>query len=104
MFHINLAGIGLGNGLIDVTQQTEPMIDYAYYHGLIDSTQRKNIVLEWERCYAPGHEEDYQEEPKPYHSFNGTYVDQQCLCFVIHGAILLYTDPIQFKQSQMNVV
>ena len=71
---INLAGIGLGNGLIDVTQQTEPMIDYAYYHGLIDSAQRKNIQLEWERCYTEGHEEDYQDEPEPYHSFNGTKV------------------------------
>lgn len=68
--HINLAGIGLGNGLIDVTQQTTPMIDYAYFHGLIDSKQRQHFYNEWEHCYMPGKEDAMQPEPKPYHSFN----------------------------------
>lgn len=47
---INLAGIGLGNGWMDANIQGPAVIDYAYWHGMIDSHTMKALHNEWHNC------------------------------------------------------
>jgi carboxypeptidase C (cathepsin A) len=48
--HINLSGIGLGNGWMDARVQGPAVIDYAYWHGIIDSNTAKSMHNEWDNC------------------------------------------------------
>lgn len=65
LHHIPLAGIGIGNGLLDSRVQGPIRIDYAFFHGMIDTYTRNNLHLLWDLCINP--ENDMQE---PIHSFN----------------------------------
>lgn len=47
---INLKGIGLGNGWMDAKIQGPAVIDYAYWHGMIDSLTSKALHNEWINC------------------------------------------------------
>ncbi|KAG7338085.1 serine carboxypeptidase [Nitzschia inconspicua] len=70
-FQTPLTGIAIGNGKIDAITQDPAIIDYAYWHGLIDLGTKEYLYAEWDHCIAnmkagkmgPG------TEPKPFHSF-----------------------------------
>jgi carboxypeptidase C (cathepsin A) len=73
---IPLAGIALGNGWIDARLQGPAVIDYAYWHGMLDQYTRENLHAEYEHCMknyysksrsAASNEDD---EPEPFHKFN----------------------------------
>jgi carboxypeptidase D len=49
---MNLEGIGLGNGWMDAKVQGPVVIDYAWWHGMIDSTTRDALHAVWENCKA----------------------------------------------------
>mmetsp|Transcript_778 Transcript_778/g.1478 ORF Transcript_778/g.1478 Transcript_778/m.1478 type:complete len:392 (+) Transcript_778:802-1977(+) len=59
---INLSGIALGNGWADVKDQGPAVIDYAYWHGMMDSVTRDAFHQEWEHCI-----QQKGSEPKPFH-------------------------------------
>lgn len=59
---VNLQGIALGNGWADVDNQGPAVIDYAYWHGMIDSITRDAFHKEWEHC-----KQRTGEEPPPFH-------------------------------------
>lgn len=48
--HIKLTGIGLGNGWMDASVQGPAVIDYAYWHGMIDSNTARSMHNEWSNC------------------------------------------------------
>jgi len=73
---INLKGIALGNGWVDVRVQGPAVIDYAWWHGMIDSYSAKAFHQEWENC------KDGSEQPPPFHAFT---VPDECN---IMGAVL----------------
>jgi carboxypeptidase C (cathepsin A) len=60
---IPLTGIGLGNGWMDASVQGETVIDYAYWHGMIDSTARLALHEIWKDCVAGA-----RMDP-PFHDF-----------------------------------
>ena len=60
---INLAGIGLGNGWIDASTQGKTVIDYAYWHGMIDSTAKESLHEVWEHC------QNREPMEAPFHDF-----------------------------------
>lgn len=62
--HINLAGIGIGNGWIDSRVQGPMVIDYAWSHGMIDSSAARAFKTEWENC-----KDGSRGQPKPFHRF-----------------------------------
>jgi carboxypeptidase C (cathepsin A) len=47
---MNLSGIALGNGWIDGMVQGPTVIDYAYWHGMIDSTAKETLYKVWGEC------------------------------------------------------
>jgi carboxypeptidase C (cathepsin A) len=61
---INLAGIGLGNGWIDVETQGPMVIDYAWWHGLIDTQTKAALHTHWLACTEPE-----LDEQAPFHNF-----------------------------------
>jgi carboxypeptidase C (cathepsin A) len=73
---IPLAGIALGNGWIDARVQGPAVIDYAYWHGMLDQYTRENLHAEYEHCmknyYSTGRgaASDEGGEPEPFHEFN----------------------------------
>lgn len=60
---INLAGIGLGNGWIEAETQGPAVIDFAWWHGLIDSNTKDSLHEVWKDCVAR------KKMPPPFHSF-----------------------------------
>jgi carboxypeptidase D len=50
--HIPLEGIAIGNGAYDAVSQEGAVIDFCYYHGLIDATTRDAMHAEFESCMA----------------------------------------------------
>jgi carboxypeptidase C (cathepsin A) len=74
---INLVGIGLGNGWMDATVQGPVVIDYAWWHGMIDSTTRDAFKGVWEQCKSGS-----KEMEEPFHDFT---VPDECN---IMGAVL----------------
>jgi len=87
---VNLAGIGLGNGWIDVTIQGPMVIDYAWWHGMIDSVTRDAFHSEWKHCLRTS------SQPKPFHSFT---VPDEC---GIMGALLDAAGANQFDWGAPN--
>jgi carboxypeptidase C (cathepsin A) len=75
---MNLAGIGLGNGWMDAKVQGPVVIDYAWWHGMIDSTTRDALKGVWEQCSKA----DNVEMSAPFHAFT---VPDECN---IMGAVL----------------
>jgi len=70
-----------GNGWIDAIVQGPAVIDYSWYHGMIDAPTRYNLFLEWEDCLADYYEQMFSkhgsdvEFKMPYHPFN---VQDEC--------------------------
>lgn len=62
--YIHLSGIGLGNAWMDAMQQGPTVIDYAWWHGLIDSPTRNGLHEIWEQCKAGG-----DSLSPPFHKF-----------------------------------
>ena len=79
-FAFPLAGIGLGNGLMQADVQGPAVIDYAYWHGLIDEKTRGAVHAEFEHCMKKQQQDhrrkrsssdkEEEEEPYPFHKFN----------------------------------
>lgn len=68
-FIVPLAGASLGNGWVNGNIQGPSVIDYSWYHGLIDKPTRDALHVEWENCIARrGRPKDV--EPPPFHPFN----------------------------------
>jgi carboxypeptidase C (cathepsin A) len=61
---VPLAGIALGNGWADVNIQGPMVIDYAWWHGMIDSVTRDALHEEWQHCSLKT-----GKEPSPFHPF-----------------------------------
>jgi carboxypeptidase C (cathepsin A) len=77
---IPLAGIAMGNGWMNALVQGPAVIDYAWWHGMIDSTTKAALHQEWDNCKMTSsdtdddviyrhHHHSYQSEPKPFHRF-----------------------------------
>jgi carboxypeptidase D len=64
---IPLAGIALGNGWVDAIRQGPMVIDYAWWHGMIDTVARDALSNVWEECVR--HFRNDQHMPKPFHDF-----------------------------------
>jgi hypothetical protein len=60
---IHLSGIALGNGWIDARVQGPAVIDYAYWHGMIDSATHRAMHAEWDNC------KDGSPQDPPFHDF-----------------------------------
>lgn len=52
--HINLAGIAIGNAWMDGRIQGSTVIDYAFWHGMIDMPTRTLLHQEWQKCVVRG--------------------------------------------------
>jgi carboxypeptidase C (cathepsin A) len=61
---IQLGGIALGNGWVDPLIQGGTVIDYAWWHGMIDSVTRKTLYREWYHCIL-----QTESEPQSFHPF-----------------------------------
>jgi len=61
--YIRLSGIGLGNGWIDARVQGPAVIDYAYWHAMIDSATVRALKTEWDNC------KDGSPQDPPFHDF-----------------------------------
>jgi carboxypeptidase C (cathepsin A) len=48
--YIPLAGIALGNGWMEAKTQGSAIIDYAWWHGMIDTYTRAQLHREWKQC------------------------------------------------------
>lgn len=64
MEKINLKGIAVGNGWMDVMVQGPMVIDYAYWHGMTDSTSRDGLHAAFQKCHKEGGKLD-----PPMHDF-----------------------------------
>ena len=60
---MNLAGIGLGNGWVDAETQGPAVIDFAWWHGMIDAATKDSLHEVWKDCVAR------KAMPSPFHSF-----------------------------------
>ena len=65
--------------LFTLIHQGPATIDYAYWHGMIDSTTRDALWARWGHCFHA----KAGNEPKPFHEFN-TPDD----CAISEGALL----------------
>jgi len=61
---LNLGGIALGNGWVDAIVQGGTVIDWAWWHGLIDSVTKDSLYREWKHCVLKG-----KTEPAPFHPY-----------------------------------
>jgi carboxypeptidase C (cathepsin A) len=66
---INLAGVALGNGWMDARVQGPVVIDYAYWHGLIDAYTKDALHQEFDRCMAAYDKHKVEKEQTPFHRF-----------------------------------
>jgi hypothetical protein len=66
--NIPVRGCSLGNGWIDASIQGPSVIDYSWYHGLIDQPTRDALHNEWANCYESKNPSAAQ--PPPFHLFN----------------------------------
>ena len=47
---LNLAGVAIGNGVMDMVFQEPSYAEYAYYHGLIPLGAKQRFEKEWASC------------------------------------------------------
>lgn len=71
---IPLKGASLGNGWIDAQIQGPAVIDYSWWHGLIDQPTRDALHTEWDNCMLVWNGQvtdtvDTAPQP-PFHNFN----------------------------------
>jgi carboxypeptidase C (cathepsin A) len=70
---VNLSGMAIGNGKIDALTQDPAVIDYAYWHDLIDGATARYLKAEWEHCMKNLEHGvvsfSDKPEPKPFHPF-----------------------------------
>ena len=62
---IRLKGVGIGNGLLDSKVQGPIRIDYAYFHGMIDSYTRESLHTLWNECI-----QNATAMKDPFHAFD----------------------------------
>ena len=62
---IPIKGIALGNGWIDATVQGPMVIDYAWWHALIDLCTKEALQAQFQACWKHGIVGE-----APFHSFN----------------------------------
>ena len=70
---IPLKGASLGNGWIDAKVQGPAVIDYSWWHGLIDQPTRDALHVEWKNCMDlwQGRSKASDNPPSPpFHNFN----------------------------------
>ena len=60
---MKLSGIAIGNGWMDAMTQGPSVIDYAYWHGMIDSHTKDSLWRVWKRCEKKMHMNE------PFHDF-----------------------------------
>jgi carboxypeptidase C (cathepsin A) len=63
---IDIKGVAIGNGWIDVDTQGPSLIDYAWWHHMIDLPTRRLLREKWDDCIT-GKITDSSD--KPFHSF-----------------------------------
>eukprot|EP00529_Nitzschia_sp_RCC80_P005731 CAMPEP_0113494036 /NCGR_PEP_ID=MMETSP0014_2-20120614/28902_1 /TAXON_ID=2857 /ORGANISM="Nitzschia sp." /LENGTH=1012 /DNA_ID=CAMNT_0000387921 /DNA_START=167 /DNA_END=3207 /DNA_ORIENTATION=- /assembly_acc=CAM_ASM_000159 len=71
-FQTPLWGIAIGNGKIDGLTQDPAIIDFTYWHGLIDLSTRDYLYAEWDHCIdnmETGNVDPKTSEPFPFHPF-----------------------------------
>ena len=51
MPHMNLSGIGVDNGWIDAIVQGPIVVDFAWWHDLIDLHTKQVLHKEWNVCF-----------------------------------------------------
>lgn len=65
---IRLSGIAMGNAWIDATIQGPAVIDYAWWHGMIDSVMRDALQVEWKHCYnSNDYKTTRRQQPPGFH-------------------------------------
>jgi hypothetical protein len=68
---VPIKGASLGNGWIDAKIQGPAVIDYSWWHGLIDQPTRDALHTAWENCMLIQHgESGNQTLGPPFHPFN----------------------------------
>lgn len=69
---IPIKGASLGNGWIDAKIQGPAVIDYSWWHGLIDKPTRDSLHVAWENCMLirDGKAGKDQTLSPPFHPFN----------------------------------
>ena len=70
---INLQGLGIGNGWMNGYVQGPEVIDYSWYHGLIDEPTRNTLKKVWDQCMEIDKHESKSSSLKieaPFHDFN----------------------------------
>ena len=93
---INLGGIGIGNAWVDASIQGKAVIDYAWWHGMIDSVTRDAMNEEWKNCYKPG-SISQDPQPKPFHTFT---VPDEC---GIMAAVMAAAGAGQFEWGSPSI-
>lgn len=63
---VPVRGASLGNGWIQAEIQGPAVIDYSWWHGLIDKPTRDALHTEWSNCF----EKKTMRQPPPFHPFN----------------------------------
>jgi Serine carboxypeptidase len=68
---VPLKGASLGNGWIEAKTQGPAVIDYSWWHGLIDQPTRDALHVAWDNCMLIKHgDSGNQTLPPPFHPFN----------------------------------
>lgn len=69
--HIPIGGVGIGNGWMNGLVQGPAVIDYSWWHGLIDEPTRNALHNVFETCMEQWEGRDADESiPGPFHAFN----------------------------------
>lgn len=63
---IKIAGLAIGNGWIDAKLQGPTTIDFAWWHGMIDLQDRRNLQAQWDKCI---NEQILDSIEEPFHPF-----------------------------------
>jgi carboxypeptidase C (cathepsin A) len=69
LIHIPIGGVGIGNGWMNGMVQGPAVIDYSWWHGLIDEPTRNSLHNVFKACMDQWHGKG-EPIPAPFHSFN----------------------------------